>query len=118
VYTASRICLYEDIRDALAASSGGGGGDGKTTGFGIKLVAGFTAGGVAQLIASPADLIKVRLQTGGAKYSGALDAGRTIYRHEGVAGFWHGWRPNVTRAALVCHPSVTANLSTSVQPQT
>ena len=59
VYTAARVCMYEDIRDALSQSLGhDAGGDGSP--IWVKLVSGFTAGAFAQLLASPADLVKVR----------------------------------------------------------
>lgn len=41
------------------------------------------------------------MQTRSAGDAGVIDAGRNIYRNEGIRGFWRGWRPNVTRAALV-----------------
>ncbi|ATY64291.1 mitochondrial carnitine acylcarnitine carrier [Cordyceps militaris] len=48
------------------------------------------AGGVAQvLIGQPFDIVKVRLQTT-TQYAGALDAARSIYRHEGALAFYKG----------------------------
>jgi hypothetical protein len=43
VYTAARVCLYEDIRDSLSRASGHDGG-GDASPVVIKLVSGFTAG--------------------------------------------------------------------------
>ena len=48
--------------------------------------------------AQPTDVVKVRMQAqvniagagGAVRYSGALDAYRTIARFEGVAGLWRG----------------------------
>lgn len=47
-------------------------------------------GGIAQvLIGQPFDIVKVRLQTT-TQYSGALDAAKSIYRHEGALAFYKG----------------------------
>ena len=43
-----------------------------------EIVAGASAGGIGQLLASPADLVKVRLQTGGSKYNGFVDCLRQV----------------------------------------
>eukprot|EP00041_Stephanoeca_diplocostata_P005908 m.71009 g.71009 ORF g.71009 m.71009 type:complete len:314 (+) comp16068_c0_seq8:119-1060(+) len=102
VYTATRVVLYEDLRNALTKLHGDGTMDTSAdTPLWIRMVAGFTAGGIGQLLASPADLVKVRLQTGSGQYKGFLDAIRSIHRSEGLAGFYRGWQPNVTRACLV-----------------
>ena len=36
------------------------------------------------------------------RYTGSLDAFRSILKTEGVTGLWKGWSPNCQRAALVC----------------
>lgn len=64
---------------------------------------------VIQVVASPADLVKVRMQADGRmasrglqpRYSGPLDAFRKIVREEGVSGLWRGVFPNAQRAFLV-----------------
>ncbi|KAF7128996.1 hypothetical protein RHSIM_Rhsim10G0115700 [Rhododendron simsii] len=61
------------------------------------------------VIASPADLIKVRLQADGRtirqglqpRYSGPFDALNKILQKEGIVGLWKGVFPNVQRAFLV-----------------
>lgn len=63
----------------------------------------------AQVIASPADLIKVRMQADGRmisqglqpRYSGSFDALQKILQTEGIIGLWKGVFPNVQRAFLV-----------------
>ncbi|KAL6187716.1 hypothetical protein ACLB2K_039111 [Fragaria x ananassa] len=68
----------------------------------------FTASNV-QLVASPADLVKVRMQADGRfvsqgfqpRYSGCFDALSKIAREEGVGGLWKGVFPSVQRAFLV-----------------
>lgn len=60
-------------------------------------------------MASPADLIKVRMQADGRmvskglqpRYSGTFDALSKILRTEGFLGLWTGVFPNIQRAFLV-----------------
>lgn len=64
---------------------------------------------VVQLVASPADLVKVRMQADGRmvnqglrpRYSGPFDALNKIMCAEGLKGLWKGVFPNVQRAFLV-----------------
>lgn len=61
--------------------------------------------GIREMVASPADLIKVRMQADihGLKprYSGPLHALNSIIHTEGIGGLWKGVFPNVQRAFLV-----------------
>ncbi|RUS72343.1 hypothetical protein EGW08_019901 [Elysia chlorotica] len=67
------------------------------------------AGGAGQFIASPADLVKVRLQMEGrrrlegqpVRVKNTAHAFTQIVKESGVRGLWRGWVPNVQRAALV-----------------
>lgn len=60
-------------------------------------------------MASPADLVKVRMQADGRlvsqgfqpRYTGSFDALSKIVRTEGVGGLWQGVYPNAQRAFLV-----------------
>lgn len=64
---------------------------------------------MAQVVASPADLVKVRMQADGRmaskglqpRYSGPFDAFKNIIQTEGIGGLWKGVFPNVQRAFLV-----------------
>lgn len=64
---------------------------------------------IVQLVASPADLVKVRMQADGRlvsqgiqpRYSGLFDALKKIIHSEGFGGLWKGAFPNVQRAFLV-----------------
>lgn len=64
---------------------------------------------VAQVVASPADPVKVRMQADShlvsqglqPRYSGPLDALNKIVCTEGFGGLWKGVFPNVQRAFLV-----------------
>jgi solute carrier family 25 uncoupling protein 27 len=103
-YTGTRIGLYEKLRSEFTVP-------GEKPSLGLRLALGFSAGGTAQAIAVPMDLIKVRMQADGRlvaagkldkpRYSGLLDALRQISAQEGVTGLWRGTTPAVQRAALV-----------------
>ena len=67
-------------------------------------------------VASPTDVVKVRLQAEGRlpagvprRYNGALDAYRKIIAADGVAGLWTGYGPNLARNCVV-RPTFTAAL--------
>ena len=58
-------------------------------------MAGSTTGALAVAFAQPTDVVKVRFQAQGLvdgekRYSGTMDAYRTIARDEGVRGLWRG----------------------------
>ncbi|KAG2401934.1 hypothetical protein LR48_Vigan09g104100 [Vigna angularis] len=101
-YTPIRIVGYEHLRSVVSADNGS---------FSIvgKAVVGGTSGVMAQIIASPADLVKVRMQADGhrvnqglqPRYSGPFDALNKIVRAEGFRGLWKGVFPNIQRAFLV-----------------
>jgi len=102
IYTGIRMSAYEEIRNNLQRQKDG---------FPMwkKVVAGMTAGGVGQLVASPTDLIKTQVQMEGRRrlagkpprVHGAMDALKKILAQGGVAALWRGCWPNVQRAALV-----------------
>ncbi|KAK9935117.1 hypothetical protein M0R45_022231 [Rubus argutus] len=101
-YTPIRIVGYEHLRNSLKS-------DGGALSLPAKALSGGLSGVIAQLVASPADLVKVRMQAGGRfvsqgfqpRYSGCFDALNKIARAEGVGGLWKGVFPNVQRAFLV-----------------
>ncbi|MEW5301197.1 MAG: hypothetical protein WDW36_004071 [Sanguina aurantia] len=134
LYTGTRLTVYENLRSTVphllkreggpeqstssseGTSAGGGGSSSSPVSsgsgsLGSKLLMGLTAGALGQLVAIPADVIKVRLQAdgrqvasggqGAPRYTGALHALRTIVAQEGVRGLWRGTTPAVQRAALV-----------------
>jgi len=79
--------------------------------FSAKAAASITAGGVGQAIATPFDLVEVRMQGDGRlvaakklarpRYSGLFDALGTIAKREGMLGFYAGSSPAIQRACLV-----------------
>jgi len=106
VFASIRIGSYEPLRDALARSM-------KidltnqAPPLMLKIVAAMMTGCIGIAVASPTDLVKVRLQAErrGAgvtpRYTGTLDAFRKILAQEGVTGFWKGVGPNMMRNAVV-----------------
>lgn len=64
---------------------------------------------IVQVVASPADLVKVRMQADGRmvsqglqpRYTGPFDAVHKIIGSEGFGGLWRGVLPNIQRAFLV-----------------
>ncbi|XP_059317351.1 mitochondrial uncoupling protein 3 [Lycium ferocissimum] len=101
-YTPIRIVNYEFLRNFLVP-------DDHTLSLSSKAVIGGISGVIAQVVASPADLVKVRMQADSRmasqglqpRYCGPFDAFNKIIRTEGFKGLWKGVLPNVQRAFLV-----------------
>lgn len=94
-----RINLYESFRNAAA-------GDKTDLPIYLKFVCAGAAGGIAQFIASPTDLAKVRMindARSGAKpkYKNVFDCFKQLHGEKGFAGMWRGVGPNVARAVSV-----------------
>ena len=90
VYGTIRIGLYERVRS-------------KDDGVQAKLAASFITGGLAQMVSSPFDLVKVKVQANALhgkymKNSGVMHVLRDVWSREGFIGLYHGWKPNVLRA--------------------
>ncbi|KAG4165414.1 hypothetical protein ERO13_A13G077800v2 [Gossypium hirsutum] len=83
-YTPIRIVGYENLRNLVSA-------DGSLS-LSSKALVGGISGAIAQFVASPADLVKVRMQADGRLINNAM---------EGLGGLWKGVLPNVQRAFLV-----------------
>lgn len=105
VYGTLRYGLYSPIKGALGAE----GIPKSEIPFATKLAAGITSGSLAQFIASPTDLVKVRMQAAGmagrenaVKYNGIVDAFGKIIRNEGFTAMWKGAVPTASRAAVLC----------------
>ena len=74
----------------------------------LKIAAGLTTGGIGIAIASPTDLVKVRMQAEGKlpagapkRYPSAMAAYGIIVKQEGVAALWTGLTPNVMRNSVI-----------------
>ncbi|PRW56809.1 mitochondrial uncoupling 3 [Chlorella sorokiniana] len=120
-YTGIRVLAFEQLRslaqqrwapaEAAAAASQAGEARIQQLPLPVRLAIGLTAGGVAQFVAVPADLIKVRMQADGRlvaaglqpapRYKGVVHAFSSVLAQEGMRGLWRGSLPAVQRAALV-----------------
>jgi len=104
-YTGFRAIGYEYIRKVFCGE------DPSKASMLAKAASGMTAGGIAQAIAVPCDLVKVRMMGDGRlvaagkldkpRYTGLVHAFRTIYTTEGLRGMYTGCAPAIQRAALV-----------------
>lgn len=102
IYSGCRLIFYEHFRNALKDSNG-------KVSLGAASLGGLAAGSLAQLIASPTDLVKVQMQAEGRRiiqgkpprFANCRQAYAMLYAESGIIGFWRGAVPNVQRAALV-----------------
>ncbi|CAG9786243.1 unnamed protein product [Diatraea saccharalis] len=102
IYSGCRLIFYEKLRDALKDKNG-------KVSLASASFGGLVAGSLAQLIASPTDLVKVQMQAEGRKvlqgkplrFKTCSQAYAVLYSEGGLKGFWRGAVPNVQRAALV-----------------
>ena len=108
VFASLRVGLYEHIRDAVATAMGAPTGSG-TTGT-VRLLSSLASGAIGITVASPTDLVKVRLQAqargqlaaGAVPYKGSFDAYRRIIAEEGgLRALWRGYVPNLARNSII-----------------
>ncbi|KAM8767994.1 dicarboxylate carrier UCP2-like [Acanthopagrus schlegelii] len=111
-FASVRIGLYDTMKQFYSRGS-------ESAGLGTRLLAGCTTGAMAVTFAQPTDVVKVRFQaqvrlpesSSVKRYSGTMDAYRTIARDEGIKGLWKGCLPNITRNAIVnCSELVTYDI--------
>ena len=97
VYGTLKFGLYYSAKEALPAPST------KRTGCALNLGCAVWAGCVSSAIATPTDVIKVRMQSNTVQgvERGLLHVGHDIVTREGVRGLWRGVFPTAQRAALV-----------------
>lgn len=91
-----RLSMYEPIKQTIVVQSGS-----NLPAFQTQLFAGALSGAISSAVMCPADVIKIRLQTGEAQYRGVSDALVSIARHEGISKLWRGVVPTSTRASVV-----------------
>lgn len=98
-----RIGLYDPVKKLIVGKDHVG--DVPLLG---KIGAGLATGAIAICVASPTDLVKVRMQGEGKlppgvprRYSSAVAAYGIIAREEGLTGLWKGLGPNVARNAII-----------------
>jgi hypothetical protein len=119
-YATARLGLFEVFRDIIAGFStpalpktGRQEHNAVSNGppvvtFQTRVMAGLTSGGIAALIACPAEVCLVRMSNDKTlapekrrNYSGVADAGARILKEEGVSAFWRGSGAFVQRAMVV-----------------
>lgn len=98
-----RIGLYEPVKNFYVGKDHKG-----DIPLHLKIAAGLTTGALGITVASPTDLVKVRMQSEGKlppgtpkKYPSAFGAYGIIFREEGLLGLWKGLGPNVARNAII-----------------
>merc|ERR1712166_80521 len=111
IYSGGRMAIYETMREKVIGRDADGG-------FSLSkgIVAGMGTGATAQFLATPCDLVKIRLQMDGKRvvdglvprYTSTVDAYRQILRQGGLRSMWTGWAPGCQRAALVQLGDLTA----------
>lgn len=101
-YVGLNFMVYESIRGYLTPTEK----DGKTEKPSVvrRLLAGALSGGIAQTCTYPFDVLRRRFQINtmpgmGMAYASVFDAMRTIFRQEGVKGFYKGLWPNLLKVA-------------------
>jgi len=109
VFASIRIGLYEPVRNYYMNYRAG-----DPTLF-EKIAAGITTSTIGITVASPTDVVKVRLQAEGRlpagvprRYNGAIDAYRKIIQQEGVIGLWTGYGPNLARNVVISATELVA----------
>uniref|UniRef100_A0A8C5TUH4 Uncoupling protein 3 n=1 Tax=Malurus cyaneus samueli TaxID=2593467 RepID=A0A8C5TUH4_9PASS len=110
-FASIRIGLYDSVKQLYTPKGA------ENTGMAARLLAGCTTGAVAVACAQPTDVVKVRFQASGAlpdsarRYSGTVDAYRTIAREEGIRGLWRGTSdiPNATTSCPGTLPNIARN---------
>uniref|UniRef100_A0A8C3QF84 Uncoupling protein 3 n=1 Tax=Cyanoderma ruficeps TaxID=181631 RepID=A0A8C3QF84_9PASS len=112
-FASIRIGLYDSVKQLYTPK----GAESECPGMATRLLAGCTTGAVAVACAQPTDVVKVRFQASrtlsdsARRYSGTVDAYRTIAREEGIRGLWRGTLPNIARNAIInCGELVTYDL--------
>jgi solute carrier family 25 uncoupling protein 8/9 len=101
IYGGLRIGLYDPVKSFCTNVAGG-------DSLGVKIAAGLLSGAIGITIASPTDLVKVRMQSQGKqtpgvpkKYPSAFSAYSIIIKEEGLGALWTGLGPNIARNALI-----------------
>jgi solute carrier family 25 oxoglutarate transporter 11 len=100
-YATARFGLFETFRDMLHEYRG-------KTDFASRVVVGAITGGIAAYISCPMEVAVVRMSNDATlpanerrNYKGVVDTATRITKEEGIAAFWRGSNPFVTRAMFV-----------------
>jgi len=101
-YTTTRLGLYTWMLEKVNKPNS------PPPSFGVKAVLGMSAGGMASLVGTPAEISLIRMTSDGRlpvaerrNYRNVFDAVMRISREEGVLTLWRGCGPTVVRAMVV-----------------
>ncbi|GAB4815670.1 hypothetical protein N2152v2_002716 [Parachlorella kessleri] len=110
IYGGLRIGLYDPIKNLMMGEDTKG-----NVPFYKKVAAGLTTSSIAITIASPTDLVKVRMQAEEKlppgvpkRYPSSVRAYGMIARQEGVSALWTGLGPNIARNCIVSTTQLVA----------
>jgi solute carrier family 25 (mitochondrial oxoglutarate transporter), member 11 len=102
VYTTARMGFFDTFQSSMSDYAKS---NGREITFVERSAAGLTAGGLAAVIGTPADVALIRMQSDGlrpaaerANYTSVLNALSRITANEGVLSLWSGTAPTVARA--------------------
>lgn len=72
-------------------------------------MAGIASGGISSFVATPLDVVKIRLQVKGEqRYRGLMHGLIDVGRTEGISGLYKGWEPTMIRAAILTGSQVAS----------
>jgi len=92
-YTSIKLGAYAPVRDALGA--------GTESPFYMKFLAGAITGGVGSFVGNPFDVLKTLSQANRGKSEPLTTLVATMYKNQGIAGFYRGVEVNVVRACIL-----------------
>lgn len=95
-----RIGLYDPVKGAIQKLMYGDNLEGPAP-LPLKIAAGMATGSIAMCVASPTELVKVRIQSGAVTYPSAMKAYSTIAKEEGIGALWNGLAPNVIANSVI-----------------
>jgi hypothetical protein len=93
-YASIKLGGYAPVRDALGAS-------GKDAPFYLKFAAGAITGGVGSVVGNPFDVLKTLAQANQGKSVPLTTLVSTMYKDQGIGGFYRGLEANIMRACVL-----------------
>lgn len=101
VFGGLRIGLYDPVKGQIQKLMYGENMTGPAP-LPLKVLAGMATGAIAMCVASPTELVKVRMQAGVAgKYPNAFAAYGIIAKEEGFFALWNGLAPNIIANSMI-----------------
>lgn len=100
-YATTRLGIFYSLIDFFKKEN-------ESISFGIKSFSSISAGAIAAMVANPADLILVRMQSDGTlppeerrNYKNVFEAFSRVIKEEGLIRLWRGCGPTVARAMMI-----------------